>query len=146
MLSMKGLMRITDRSFLLKTLYLLLFCSLIPVGEVALLLIIEDFFGHFLLLALLLSTGLLGAAISWRYVVSALKALKERARGGVYPAEEFATLAGSLICAVLLITPGLITDVFGLLFVFPVLRRAIGRTVTSRMEHQLKEFYEYMKL
>ena len=143
---MKGLMRIMDRGFLLKALYLLLLYSLIPVGEIALLLYIKRFLGNYRLLALILSTGLLGIGISWRQVVSALDSLDERVHSGEYPADEFAILAGSLIGAVLLVTPGLVTDTLGLFLVFPVGRRMVGRIVTVRMEDRLKEFYEYMKL
>ena len=146
MLSTKGLMRIIDRQFLLKALYLLLFYSLVPVGEIALILYIEPFLGSYLIIAAVLLTGLLGAGIAWKMVSSSLRALSKQVRSGSYPRDEFSLLAGSIIAGVLLITPGFITDALGLLFALRLFRRVTGKLVTGRMEDRLKELYEYMKL
>ena len=146
MLSTKGLMRIIDRSFLLKALYLLLFYSLVPVGEIALILYIKPFLGSYLIIAAVLLTGLLGAGIAWKLVSSSLRALSKQVRSGSYPRDEFSLLAGSIIAGVLLITPGFITDALGLLFALRLFRRLTGTLVTGRMEDRLKELYEYMKL
>ncbi len=146
MLSTKGLMRIVDRGFLLKALYLLLLYSLLPVGEIALILYLKPFLGAYLLIALVLFTGLLGATIAWRLVSSALRAVADTVRSGAYPREEFSLLAGSFVAGILLVTPGFITDFAGLLFILPVFRRATGTLITSKLEERLKELYEYMKL
>ena len=146
MLDTKGLMRIIDRGFLLKALYLALLYSLVPVGEIAFILYLRSFFGNYLLVAAVLFTGLFGVAVTWKLISSSLRALSARVRSGSYPDEEFALLAGSLITGLFLVTPGFITDVIGLLFVLPVIRRAVGRAMAMRIEGRLKELYEYMKL
>ncbi|MBN1687011.1 MAG: FxsA family protein, partial [Spirochaetales bacterium] len=132
MLSTKGLMRIIDRSFLLKALYLLLLYSLVPVGEIALMLYLKPFVGSYLLIALVLFTGLLGGGVAWRLVSSSLQALGDRVRAGSYPREDFSLLAGSLIAGILLVTPGFITDVLGFLFALRFFRRATGNLVTAK--------------
>ena len=146
MLSTKGLMRIVDRGFLLKALYIALLYSLVPVGEIAFILYLKSFFSSYILVAFILFTGLSGVLFAWRLISLSLKTLSARVSSGSYPGEEFALLAGSLIAGLFLVTPGFITDLLGLLLVLPVIRRAIGSVVTSRMEGQLKELYEYMKL
>jgi UPF0716 protein FxsA len=146
MLDTKGLMRIIDRGFLLKALYLALLYSLVPVGEIAFILYLRSFFGSYLLVAAVLFTGLFGVAVTWKLISSSLRALGARVRSGSYPDEEFALLAGSLITGLFLVTPGFITDVIGLLFVLPVIRRSGGGAIAMRMEGRLKELYEYMKL
>ena len=146
MLSMKGLIRIVDRTFLLRALYLALFYSLVPVGEIALILYLQPYFGNYFLLALILFTELLGAIVAWRLIAKALQSVKEQMNDGRYPAEGFADLAGSLLAGLFLVTPGFATAAFGLLLVMSIVRRGIGKLVTSKMEHRLKELYEYMKL
>jgi UPF0716 protein FxsA len=146
MLSMKGLIRIVDRTFLLRALYLALFYSLVPVGEIALLLYLKPYFGNYFLLALILFTELLGAVVAWRLIAKALRTVKEQMADGRYPSEGFAELAGSLLAGLFLVTPGFATVVLGLFLVISIVRRGVGRLMTSKMEHRLKELYEYMKL
>ena len=146
MFSTKGLMRIIDRGFLLKALYLALLYSLVPAGEIAFVLYLKAFYGSYLLIAVLLLTGLIGVAVTWRLVSSSLRALRSRVASGSYPGEEFALLAGSLVTGLFLVTPGFITDALGLLFLLPVIRRSAGKVITVKLEERLRELYEYMKL
>jgi len=146
MLSTKTLMRIMDRGFLMKALYSLLFYSLVPVGEIALILYLKVYWDGYLLLTIVLASGLLGAVIAWKLISLSLKSVSNRVKTGTYPREEFSHLAGSLVAGVLLVTPGFVTDALGLLFILPVLRHAIGSAIASRWEPRLKELYEYMKL
>jgi len=146
MLSTKGIMRIVDRGFLLKALYMVLLYSLIPVGEIALVLYLRAYLNGYLLIASVLASGLVGAGIAWKLVSVSLRAVSVRVQAGAYPREEFAFLAGSLVAGLLLVTPGFVTDAAGLLFTLPVLRQVIGSAITSRWETRLKELYEYMKL
>ena len=146
MLSMKILMRFVDRGFVFKTLYLILLVSAVPIGEIALLLYLESFVGTYLLLALVAATGLIGILVAFRQIRSILAAIRKRTDSGEYPEEEFVDLAGALLGSVLLVTPGFVSDVFGLLLILPFLRRLAGRLVTVRMRDRLKEVYEYLKL
>ena len=146
MISMKGLIRFVDRNFLLKFLYLSLFYSLIPLGEIALILYLRRYIGFYLLIAAISSTGLLGLGFAWRQISSALGRLRAQVHDGTYPVDEYTDLAGAVVCGLLLLTPGFVTDFFGLLFFFPFLRRLAGRRITKKMDARLKELYEYLKL
>lgn len=146
MLSTKGIMRIVDRGFLLKVLYSLLLYSLLPVGEIALILYLRAYVNGYLLLSAVLASGLIGAGIAWRLISGSLRAVGEKVQSGAYPREEFAFLAGSFVAGVLLVTPGFITDALGLLFTLPVIRHSVGAAVVAKWEPRLKELYEYMKL
>jgi UPF0716 protein FxsA len=143
---MKALVRLVDRAFLLKVLYLALFYSLVPIAEIVLILYLRPHLGNYLLLAAVVSTGLLGLGIAWRQTVKALGSLREQIKSGFYPADEFAYLAGALLGSLLLLTPGFITDILGLFFFLPVIKRSVGRVVTGKIDDRLKELYEYMKL
>ena len=146
MLSTKGLMLILNRGFLLKALLWVLLYSLVPVGEIALLLYLKPFLGNYLLIALVLFTGLVGAGIAWKLISSALRNVNDRVKSGAYPREEFAVLAGAIIAGLFLVTPGFVTDVLGLMFALPGLKRASGSVIAAKLEPRLKELYEYMKL
>jgi UPF0716 protein FxsA len=146
MLSIKSLTHLIDRGFLVKLLYLALLFSLVPVGEIALLLYLKSYLGIYMLLAIVLITGLVGMLIAWRQIARALHAIRRQVAAGEYPRDGFASLAGSLFAALLLIIPGFITDGLGVLLIFGVLRRGVGRIVASKHEERLKELYEYMKL
>ncbi len=146
MLSTKGLMRIVDRGFLMKALYLTLLYSLVPVGEIALVLYLRRYWDGYLLIAVVLLSGLIGAGIAWKLISESLQAVSDRVRDGAYPAEEFSFLAGSIFAGLLLVTPGFVTDFAGLLFILPVFRRVVGSVIAARLEPRLKELYEYLKL
>lgn len=146
MLSMKALMRFLDRGFLLRALYLVMLYSLVPFGECVLLLIVEDYVGGYIILAIVAATAILGLLLVIRPLTHTLEAVHASIDDGAYPAEPFALLAGTLVSAVLLLTPGLVTDVLGLICLIRFVRRAVGRGITHRMSDRLNELYEYIKL
>ena len=111
--------------FLLPFLDLLL---LIPMGRAI---------GFMPLLGLVVAMGFLGAALAqsqgrrvlgeWQAALSQGRAPEEGIVGGVL------TLAGAL----LLITPGIVTDVVGLVLLTPPLRRPLAGLVSRYLAHQV---------
>lgn len=146
MLSMKVLIRFVDREFLVKLLLLLLFYSLLPIGEIVLLFFIKDYLGSYITLASVAGTGLIGLIFAWSRISAIMKALRIRIRSGYFPREEFVSLAGCCVGSILLLTPGFITDIAGFFLFFSLFRRIAGTQIVRRMEGRLKELYEYLKL
>lgn len=146
MIDTKILIRFFDRGFLLRTLLLLLLYSLVPIGEIALLFYLSTLIGVFLTLALLASTGLFGLLISYGAMKRTLKPLRRKIREGYYPEVEFVELAGLLASSLLLVTPGFVTDLAGLVLYSTAVRRRVGRAIVKRLEDRLKELYEYIRL
>ena len=146
MLSMKALIRFLDRGFLLRSLLLLMLYSLVPFGESFLLLMLNAYLGIYLLLAMVASSTLLGFFLIVRPITAILAEIDKSVEAGYFPDEPFAMLAGTLVSAVLLLTPGFVTDTIGLLIFLPFLRRWVGRLITKRMDSRLKGLYEYIKL
>ena len=72
--------------------------------------------------------------------------LREKIQKGEYPGAEFVELAGVLVSGVLLLTPGFVTDVLGLMLFLSPIRGLVGRAITRRASHYLKEAYEYLRL
>ena len=146
MTGIKVLLRFFERDFITRLLFLMLLYSLLPLAEIVLLLFLGDLFGKYFTLTCAASTGLLGVLVAVRQMKKTVAALRRKITDGVYPGPEFVSMAGIFVGGVLLLTPGFITDVLGFLLFFPALRTAVGRLVTRRMESQLREVYQYLKL
>lgn len=142
----KILLRFFDKGFLLKYFYILLLYSLFPLGDIYLLLYLKSFFGAYLLTAAAAATGLFGLIIAYRVSSVTLSSMSKKLREGIHPAGEFNELAGAIISAVFLLTPGFFTDFLGLLMIFPFWRNLIGKMITRLLKEELKEISEYLKL
>jgi UPF0716 protein FxsA len=139
-------LKFVEKEFIAGLLLLILLYSLLPLSEILLLLYIGGILGDFLTLACAASTGLLGVLVAFTQFKTVLGTLKEKVRAGTYPGREFIGIAGILAGGILLLTPGFITDLFGFILFIPVSRNLIGKLITKRIERQLKEVYEYLKL
>jgi UPF0716 protein FxsA len=140
------LLRFFDRTFITKVLILALLYSLLPLAEIFLLIYLGARIGNYFTLALAATTGLIGMLVALRGFRKNLDILKRKIRDGEYPGEEFVTLTGIFLAAILLLTPGFITDMFGLLLFVPTIRRGLGRLVIRLTRTDLKELYEYLNL
>ncbi|MBA7673709.1 hypothetical protein ES703_81912 [subsurface metagenome] len=146
MVNVRVVLRFFDRSFIVKLLMLALLYSLVPLAEIFLLIYLGGVIGNYLTLALAASTGLVGLLIALKEFQKYLSTLKQKIKQGIYPGNEFIALAGILAGAILLLSPGFITDFLGLLLLFPPIRSAVGRLFINQTRASLKELYEYLKL
>ncbi len=146
MLSMKSLIRFLDRGFIMKVLLVIMLYSLVPFGEFFLLLAIREYIGAYITMAAVAATALVALLYVRGRLTRILGDIHAGIREGEYPEESFDHLAGLLISAVLLLTPGFVSDFVGLVLFVPIPRRLSGRLITSRMRGRLKELYEYIKL
>jgi UPF0716 family protein affecting phage T7 exclusion len=55
-------------------------------------------------------------------------------------------LAGLLVSALLLITPGFVTDAVGFLFLVPTLRAWAGRRAASMLQTRARDVYDRLRL
>jgi UPF0716 protein FxsA len=138
--------RFLDRDFVVRALFLVLLYSLLPLAEIVLIITIGGVIGQYLTLAIAAFTGLVGVMVAVRQVGRLQEATRRKIRSGVYPGPEFVEMAGILAGSLLLVTPGFITDAIGLLMLIPAIRRAVGRAIVRRLERQLVEVYEYLRL
>jgi len=140
------IMRLFQKDFIFKLLLLALFYSLIPLAEIVLILHVGGIFGNYLVIALTAALSLLGILIAFGEIDALIKQVKRKLKNGDYPGKEFIGIAGVLAGALLMISPGFITDAIGLCLFIPVIRNCVGKLITSKMENQLKDIYEYLKL
>ncbi len=142
----KFIFRFLDRTFITKLLILALLYSLLPLAEIFLIIYLGDRIGNYFTLALAAFTGLMGMLFALRGFQKNLQLLKDKIKKGVFPTEEFITLTGIFAAAILLLTPGFITDLLGFALFIPVIRSALGRFIIRATRANFKELYEYLKL
>ena len=109
----------------------------VPLAELAVVIEVGSVIGTWPTGGLLLAMSLLGAWIVRREGRRAWRGLREAVSAGRVPGREAADAALILVGGTLLLTPGFLTDVFGLLLVLPptraVPRRALFAYVTRRV-------------
>ena len=117
---------------------LLLLFTVVPVVELYLLITIGQRLGAEPTIGLVLVTGLLGATLARREGARVLRNWQEAMARGQMPKEGVISSVLVLVGGVLLVTPGVLTDVTGLLLLMPWSRRWIAGVVRNRLEHRLQ--------
>ena len=101
---------------------LLLLFILVPAVELAVLIEIGKRIGTLTTLALIVVTGILGAALARRQGLGVLRAARAEAAAGRLPAASLVDGVIILLAGAVLITPGVLTDIFGFLCLIPISR------------------------
>lgn len=96
-----------------------------PLLELYILIKLGTVIGAFPTVALVVGTALLGAFLLRRQGLSNYRRMQQSMARGEVPAQEMLEGVVILLGAVLLLVPGVITDVLGLLCLLPPLRRVI---------------------
>ncbi|MCO4743412.1 MAG: FxsA family protein [Proteobacteria bacterium] len=110
---------------------LFLLFTLVPALELYLLFQIGSVVGPGTTVLIILATGMVGSWLAKREGLSVVAQLIQELETGMPPANRL--MEGGLILAggLLLITPGVLTDVAGFSLIFPVTRRAIAPVVLA---------------
>lgn len=117
---------------------LFLLFTLVPLVELYLLVTIGGIMGVGPTIALVAATGFAGAWLARREGRRALASYQESLSQGQMP--EDGIISGLLILAgaVMLITPGVMTDVFGLSMMIPPLRRGVAGIIQGRLQKRIE--------
>ena len=117
---------------------LLLFIAL-PAIELALLIEIGRYVGTLPTLGLVAVTGAIGATLARRQGLRALAEVRRELEAGRLPASSLVDGVLILLAAAVLVTPGVLTDVFGFLCLVPGVRSLIKREMLRRFERAVGE-------
>lgn len=98
---------------------------IVPIIELWVIVVVGSRIGILNTLALLILVSIAGAILLKREGVATWRKLQATMARGEVPTEEVTDGALILLGGALLLTPGFVTDIVGLLFVFPVTRAAI---------------------
>ena len=124
---------------------LLLFIA-VPILELWLLFQLNDVFGFLTTLAIVFGTGILGAWLAKWQGLQAIIRLQNEMRQGMLPAQAIGDGALILVAGILLITPGVISDMLGLALLIPPIRKLVmaglRRWFTNHVRVQTSGFWQ----
>ena len=116
---------------------LILLFTLVPLIELYLLLYLGRVLGFWTTVAIVLTTGLAGAALAKSQGARVLASWQEALAGGSMPAEGVLGGVLVLVGGVLLVTPGVFTDLVGLSLLVPVTRAFWATRVRAWLERRV---------
>jgi UPF0716 protein FxsA len=105
----------------------------VPLLELWLLMHVSAVVGLPTTIAMVLSTGMLGAALARREGTRALSSWQESLARGEAPKEGIASGLLILVGGIFLVTPGVLTDAAGLALLLPPIRRAFANVLVKRV-------------
>ena len=120
--------------------WLLILLVAIPAIEIGTFIWIGNIIGGWWVAILILLTGLFGITIARKQGLSTWKDAQNAMQAGISPKEQILDSLGIFAGAILLFIPGFITDILGLLFLFPWTRNIfkvyILKRIMKRMSHR----------
>ncbi len=114
---------------------LLILLTIVPLVELAILLRIAEEFHWGPTIALVIGTGVLGAFLARREGLKALRRIEADLAAGVSPTRGVVEGVLILVAGLVLLTPGILTDLCG----FALLVGPIRRGVCRRLEESFKK-------
>lgn len=112
---------------------LLLILLLLPIAEIATFIEVGDWIGAWPTVGLVILSAILGSALVRRQGLTAMKRAQDAAERGEFPVGAVFEGFCIVIAGVLLIIPGFLTDIVGLLLFVPPVRNALGRWLFERL-------------
>ena len=119
--------------------YLILLFIGVPIVELAILIKIGQLLGIGYTLGLVILTGILGAYLArWQGFVT-LRKIQEDVNDGRMPADRLLDGVLILCSGILLLTPGLITDLIGFIGLIPFSRNLVKRWLKRKIKDMLSQ-------
>ena len=118
---------------------LFLLFTIIPFVELALLIKIGTVIGTFETIMIIIITGLVGALMVRAAGIQCLFRIQENLRSGIIPTDELFTGLLILVSGAFLVTPGLITDAVGFVFLFPPTREIVKSYLKKYIKSKIEQ-------
>ena len=115
----------------------LLLVTLIPLLELYIIIKIGGYLGAFQTLTLLILTALMGSVLARFEGLRTLQQIRQSLSQGIVPAEEMLDGVLIFIGGILLITPGVLTDLFALVLLIPYTRTIFKRWLRRRFDRMV---------
>lgn len=110
----------------------------LPIVELAILIQVGQAIGVWWTLAIVVATGFVGASLARRQGLRAWLAIQTELQQGRAPAGALVDGLLILIGGIVLLTPGILTDLFGFALLVPATRSAFKRTLRRRFERAIQ--------
>ncbi|MEX2307576.1 MAG: FxsA family protein [Pirellulales bacterium] len=118
--------------------YLFLLFTLVPLVELAMLVWIGGQTEWWVPILLVIATGVIGAALARWQGWQALQRIREDARAGRVPAAALIDGFLILVAGILLVTPGVLTDLIGFALLVPPLRSLVKRGAVAWLKRSVE--------
>ncbi|MEM7343462.1 MAG: FxsA family protein [Chloroflexota bacterium] len=118
---------------------LLLLFIIIPIIELTLLIQLGQWIGTLPTIGIIFVTGVLGAFLARRQGLQVLARIRGDFGSGRIPADSLSDGAMILVASAVLLTPGVLTDIFGFLCLIPTTRRVIKQAIWRWVEKAMKD-------
>lgn len=116
---------------------LFLIFTVIPLVELYLLIRVGGLIGAFNTILLIIGTGLLGAYLARLEGLRTVRQIQLNLNQGIMPAEELLDGVIILAAGLMLVTPGILTDVCGFLLLIPHTRFLFKRWLRRRFDRMV---------
>ena len=113
---------------------LLLFIT-VPLIEVLILIKLGSLFGFWPTIILVIGTGILGAFLAKLYGLTIWNKIQQDLQAGKMPADKLIDGLLILIGGIVLLTPGLLTDILGFMLLIPYTRDFFKRFAKSKFKN-----------
>ena len=117
---------------------LILLFTVIPLVELYLLIQVGRYLGSFQTIMIVLITGIIGGLLARSQGLSVQRQIRVDLQSGIIPTDSLIDGCFILIAGALLITPGMITDIFGFVLMVPFFRGWLKK----RLKGVLKRKFE----
>ena len=114
--------------------YLMLLFTLVPLIELAILIKIGQHMGVAYTIGIVLLTGVAGAYLAKMQGLITLQKIQEDINQGIMPADKLFDGVLILCSGILLLTPGLLTDIIGFMGLIPLTRNLLKRWIKAKVE------------
>ncbi len=111
--------------------------TLVPIIELAVLIEIGSRVGTFHTIMLIITTGVAGALLAQSQGLAVIRKMQEEISFGRPPAGELFDGLFVLVGGVLLITPGILTDIIGFIFLLPITRNLIKQWLMRKIQNNI---------
>ena len=112
---------------------LFLLFAVMPIVEIALLIQVGDMIGGWNTVGIVILTAFIGAYLVKREGISTLSEAQRKLQMGQVPGEELSQGLLLVVAGVLLVTPGFVTDIVGMLFTLPPTRKLFGKALLTKL-------------
>lgn len=113
--------------------------TLIPIIELYILIKTGQVIGGLNTILLVIFTGFAGAWLAKMEGISTFKRIQLNIEQGLMPAEELLDAAIIFVAGAVLLTPGILTDVFGLLLLWPVTRNKFKQMMRKKFDQMMMQ-------
>ena len=121
--------------------FLTLLFILVPIAEIYVILQVGHAIGALNTVALLVVVSFFGAWLMKREGLGTLRRAQRQIDAGVVPGTELVDGALIILGGALMLTPGFLTDIVGILLLLPPVRAALRTFVRRRLTRRVRYFY-----